>query len=169
MRLFIAIEFKPDYFKCIQSALPQHLRLVDSFHMTLLFLGDTDPVKIHKKLQTVKHSRFTITSRSVSHFNKNLRVVFVDFEPNKALLQLQQKISSALKIKTNFHPHVTLARVDENSDKKELLKIIRSIKRIPKQFIIRKFHLVSSTLTPTGPRYNILFTYPLTDAAVLKV
>ena len=47
MRLFIAIDFKEqeDYFKELQKQIPEDIAVikkVDSFHLTLKFLGDVE-------------------------------------------------------------------------------------------------------------------------------
>ncbi len=173
MRTFIAIEFKPleHYFKDLQKQISTDLakiKVTDSFHLTLKFLGETSEEQIEKTkqlLSEIKLKPFTVEINNLGVFPTEdyIRVVWVGLEDNLEVIQLQQKIESKLeplfKKEKRFHPHITLARVKFVKDKEEFIQSIKEINIEPKTFEITNFKLIKSTLTSEGPVYEELASF----------
>jgi 2'-5' RNA ligase len=171
MRLFIAVDLEElkDYLIRVQEQLPKEnskLTLQKRFHLTLKFLGEvseTNIEKIDEKLKKIRIEPFSINLDDIGVFpNKDyIRVIWIDLNPKEKIIELQQKIDSALgglfEKDTRFHPHITLARARFIKDK---IKFINSLKKIKidknKGIMVKQFRLVKSTLTPKGPIYEDL-------------
>ena len=169
MRLFIAINFNElrDYFIGLQGILPKNAKLsfVKSFHLTLKFLGETQPDKTEKIveiLKTIKLEPFPVFLDSIGIFptENYIRVVWVGLKPEDRILELQNKIDEALKPlfrkEKDFKAHITLARVKYPEDKKAFVEQIKKIKVENKKIEVKDFRLVKSTLSPKGAVYEDL-------------
>lgn len=169
MRLFVAIDFADDYFKELQKEIPDlaQVKLVDSFHLTLKFLGEVfeeDVEKIKEKLQEVKFNCFKTKYHDIGFFPSAsfIKVVWVGFQPEKELIELQQKVEDVLKefnIRKDFEfkPHLTLARV--KFVREGFVEKIKKIKVESKEVAINSFKLIKSTLTREGPVYEDLAVF----------
>jgi len=168
MRLFIALDLKElePYFKELQSKLPKaaKLKLVNSFHLTLKFLGDTDKAdNIILALQKVKVPKIKLTLTNIGVFPSEAytKVIWVGLKENKALLKLQNDIEAALepfhfRKDFEFLPHLTLARVKFINNKQNFSERLKNIKVEPKEIKITNFKLIKSELTEKGPIYTNL-------------
>ncbi len=173
MRTFIAIDFYSlePYFKDLQRQIPTDLakiKMTDSFHLTVKFLGevpDSDIEKIKSFLAEIKLKPFIVNISELGVFpNENyIRVVWVGFEDNIDIINLQQKIENKLqtifKKEKRFHPHITLGRVKFVKDKERFIDSLKEIKIEPKTFEVKQFKLIKSTLTSEGPVYEDLATF----------
>jgi len=173
MRTFIAIDFHSleGYFTGLQNQIPTELakiKFTNKFHLTVKFLGevpDSDIEKIKELLIEIKLKPFTVNLSEIGVFpNENyIKVVWVGFEDNIDIINLQQKIESKLqpmfKKEKRFHPHITLARVKFVKDKEKFVESLKEIKVEPKNFEVNSFKLVKSTLTSSGPIYEDLATF----------
>ena len=179
MRLFIALDLKElePYFKKLQAQLPEDvskLKLVNTFHLTLKFLGETDKAdEIILALQKIKvpELKLTLTNIGVFPSESYVRVIWVGLKENKQLMQLQKDIESALepfhfRKDFEFLPHLTLARVKFISNKQDFLERLKNIKVEPKEIILKEFKLIKSELTKEGPVYTDLsiFQQPLHES-----
>ncbi len=142
----------------------------DRIHLTLLFLGEQPErrlSKIREVLQESTHAFGSLTLQTGSlggfpHPNR-ARVVFLNVRDRTAPPQLHALARSirehfqALEIQDNhaFHPHLTLARIRRGT--------ISLPEVIPPtwNWHVQSVSLYQSTLTPGGPRYTILDTFPL--------
>lgn len=162
MRLFIAIDVSKevhDYLLKIQSELDENLRFVKSFHLTLNYLGEVSEdmiPKISSKLEEIKFDGFELELNEIGSFpNKNfIKVLWVDIKDQPKIMELQRKVEKRLrefnfKKEFNFHPHITLARVNKKIE-------FPDIKIENKKFSVSKFYLYQSTLTREGPLYTKL-------------
>ena len=169
MRLFIALDLEPyeSYFSNLQSHLDKNsanLKLTESYHLTLKFLGDVMPqyVENYKKLLSeIKFKPFDITFSKIAYFSpKHIHVIFASLKDNRKLMTLQAQIDNSLRKyfpkEERFHPHVTLARVKQVYDKETLLKNIKTIPIESKTIKINHFKLILSTLTSEGPIYETI-------------
>lgn len=174
MRLFIAIDCKEleDYFKDIQNNLPidiAKLRPVNTFHLTLKFLGDMedpDLDKIKEQLSKIRFEGFNLTLDNLGFFPSRgyVKVIWIGVKENKELLKLQKEIDNALE---DFHfrrdfeflPHLTLARVGFINNRQEFIDQINSINVEPKEMTVKEFKLIKSTLARDGPVYDDLDIY----------
>ncbi len=173
MRTFIAIDFKSlePYFKDIQKQIPTDLakiKLTNTFHLTLKFLGeipDSDIEKIKELLKEIKLKPFNVELSNIGVFpNENyIKVVWIGFEDNIDIINLQQKIENSLqslfKKEKRFHPHITLGRVRFVKDKEKFVEALKETKIEKKNFEVTQFKLIKSTLTSEGPVYEDLATF----------
>lgn len=174
MRVFIAVEFNElkNHFIELQNKVNKpsaKLKEVSTFHLTLKFLGEvpeTNIEDIKEKLKKIKFGKFELNLDDVGVFPNEdyIRIIWVGVNPKKEIIDLQQKIDSALdgsfEKDKRFHPHITLARVkfiEDNPSFANSLKDIKADKN--KKLMINKFKLIKSTLTPKGPVYEDLETF----------
>lgn len=173
MRTFIAIDFNDDeYFKKIQEQIPidiAKIKPTTSYHLTLKFLGEVEDSKISlvkEKLKTIKIEPFSVAIDNIGFFPSEsyTRVIWVGFKDNDKIVKLQQQIDNSLKDlfkkDDRFHPHITLARVKFVKDKKNFVKKLKEIKVEEKEFSVKNFKLIKSTLTKQGPIYEDLAIFP---------
>ncbi|MFH1399592.1 MAG: RNA 2',3'-cyclic phosphodiesterase [Candidatus Woesearchaeota archaeon] len=168
MRLFVAIDV-PDgiivELHRLQSLLiGAKLRRVSVFHLTLKFLGEVADVHWgEEQLNKIKFESFKTCLNNMGVFpnEKYIRVVWVGLTP-KGLLELQQQVETVLGYGKGerFVPHLTLARVGMVADKQRFQQLLKSIDVVPVEFSVDNFKLIQSTLTPKGPIYKTLKTYP---------
>lgn len=186
LRTFIAINVPPavlDTITRIQNrfkSLGLHASWVKpgNIHLTLKFLGDTDPDRIPGIQYTLtetlaSYTRFQLLLDSVGVFpdTKNPRVLWLGLKDGEgALKTLQTDIEKALesigfpKEQRPFSPHVTLARIKSPKGKKKLKEELDAVN--PKgisthPFDVGEIHLYESQLTPKGSIYTLLANFKL--------
>lgn len=187
MRLFVAIEL-PDAVKAELAALNTGIPGAGwvkppAMHLTLRFLGDRiDPIRmtpIKTALASVKGAPFVIALRGTGRFPaakgsraKPARVLWVGSEKQPALLTLQASVEQALATvdfppdERGFSPHITLARLkDEGESASAVARFLDAQKDFSAEpFTVERFYLVSSLLTPEGPKYRHEASFPLREA-----
>ena len=170
MRLFIAIDIKEleSFFKELQKQIPLDLakiKLTDSFHLTLKFLGEVSEQKIESiqnALHEIAFKEFLLTFNHIGFFpdENYIRVVWVGVKESKEVIQLQKEIDTSLvrlfTKERNFHPHITLGRVKFVKDKFGFISKIKEIKVQEHTIKVINFKLIKSTLTGEGPIYEDL-------------
>ncbi len=175
-RLFVALNL-PDAAKDVLTQLPGDLpeaRWTDSdaFHLTLRFFGeasDREEKRILAALERVESPAFLLSLSGLGLFplRGDPEVLWVGVKENPLLLQLRHRIEAALAAEglnrdsRKFHPHVTLARLDEGPIDRlaQYLKqhALFKLDEMP----ITSFSLFSSQLTPGGAHYTEEAVYPL--------
>ena len=82
------------------------------------------------------------------------------------LAELKKKIDGILPNYKDdykkFNAHLTFARVKyiaSADDKKKLLELITNTRIEKKEFLVDKFKLYKSTLTPEGPQYEVVASF----------
>lgn len=181
LRLFLDLPLEPvlarDLLKRFKKLnLPwDKLKVVgpEQIHITLKFLGDT-PLehldKIITALEDIKinHPDLALELESAKIFNSTSpRVLVFTLKPDKNLQILYERIDTALwranlasKETRRFMPHLTLARVKRSSRSEEYRDFLNW--SLPQLNInLNYFELQSSQLTPAGPHYTVLQTFPL--------
>jgi 2'-5' RNA ligase len=94
----------------------------ENFHVTLVFLGDTDVEQIPEITEKIEravqaHSAFKIKIRGIDGFPvlNQARVLYLGVQRNQAILDLQGELEHMLKEpdkrEPNFVPHLTIARL----------------------------------------------------------
>jgi len=192
LRAFIAIDVPPavlDTIIRIQTrfkSLGLHASWVKpgNIHLTLKFLGETDPDRIpgiqNKLAETLSpFAPFQLSLGSVGVFpdTKNPRVLWVGLKDEEdALKTLQTGIEKALESigfpreQRPFSPHLTLARIQSSREikspkgKKELKNELDAINQEgidPHPFDAGVIHLYESQLTPKGSIYTVLANFKL--------
>jgi 2'-5' RNA ligase len=167
MRTFIATSFDnlKEFFVELQNQLTGNAKITftKTFHLTYKFLGDVSDSKVKEiksSLQKIKLEPFKVALNTLGVFPSEnyIRVVWVGFEDNSKINELQKAIDNSLKDlfpkDKRFHPHITLGRVKFVKDKKAFIENLKRIKVEKKEFDILSFKLIKSTLTPQGPIYE---------------
>ena len=142
-----------------------------NLHCTLKFLGNVDEnslKEIMRKLEEVKFKKFKTRLDKIGIFpSKNfIRVVFVELNPSKNAIDLQNEIDDKLLTifprEKSFHSHLTLGRVKFVKDKEKFLEKIGKIK-VTGEFEVSEFKLYKSVLSKDGPKYGVVKSYGLMD------
>ena len=175
-RLFVGLSLPENLcqrFLLMQGGIPGASWAVkEDHHLTLAFIGDADEVmaeSIHETLQQVMSEPFTLCLQGVDVFadGDKPRVLWAGVEKSDPLLQLQTKVTKALRHnhipfdERKFTPHVTLARL-KRPDRLKLgyfLQEYSLFRSAP--FAVDCFHLYHSHQTEDGARYEILESYSL--------
>lgn len=184
MRVFVAVPL-PDDLREELGGLVSELRDSgadarwvdpDSMHLTLKFLGDTEPDEIEAVDQALRRAAGSVPPTggrvqgvgSFPHLRRP-RVIWAGVEPDDdGLEELHGRIDRGLaelgfkREKRGFHAHITLGRVKSGEGKRALVEEIEAreemeLGRLP----VEEFHLYESDLTPEGARYTVLSSYRL--------
>ena len=150
----------------------------ENLHVTLLFLGEVDAlevVEICRAVHQVAESTapFALTAAGVGAFPnlRRPRTLWVGVEEGRAeLVRLHDSLEEVLlelgayrREEREYTPHVTLGRV--NGDAPPALR--ESLKRESDwhggTLAVSEVHVMSSELTPDGPRYNVVSRERLRD------
>jgi 2'-5' RNA ligase len=198
LRTFIAIDVPPAVFDTITriqnrfKSLGLHASWVKpgNIHLTLKFLGDTDPGRIpgiqNQLTQTLAPFapfRLSLESAGVFPNTKNPRILWVGLKDEEGTLEtLQAGIDKALECvgfpmeQRPFSPHLTLARIKSPQGIQSPLgiKLPRGEKELkdeldalnqegisPHPFNVSGLHLYESQLTPKGSIYTLLANFKL--------
>lgn len=183
MRLFIAA-------KISDAARAELAEFVDQFlqfpgkvkwvephimHLTLKFLGETDPKLLDKvKSATAAAANgsgaFDVTLSGCGAF-PNIRapkVFWVGIIDDKMRLRtLAQQIDSNMielgyeRESRPFSPHLTLGRVKEPMQLEALKAAFQQAKFPPQSLAVKAIHLIESHLKPSGPVYTDVAEFPL--------
>jgi 2'-5' RNA ligase len=178
-RLFIAIEL-PDPVKdqvlALQTQIPGATWVKrHALHLTLRFLGDqveqarVEPIK--SALTAVRVKPFELSLRQTGRFppgtNRPPRVLWVGISPQPALPALHRQIERALADvgfppdDRAFSPHITLARLKPPQGADAAAAFLNHSSRFHgESFTVDRFHLISSLLSPQGPSYQYLASFP---------
>jgi len=157
MRLFIAIPIDSEVKKYL-GELPVLGRHVADYHITLKFLGDLSEINpLIQSLDNVKAKSFRLTLSKIGFFpsKSKQRIVWAGVTPIEPVIELHKKIEKALNLvkEKQFHPHITLSRLRNQS--------MQSINLKKKEINVRSFNLIKSTLTQNGPVYQVIKDYLL--------
>lgn len=198
LRTFIAIDVPPavlDTITCIQNrfkSLGVHASWVKpgNIHLTLKFLGDTDPDRIpgiqNKLTETLAPFapfRMSMDSAGVFPDTKNPRILWVGLKDEEGTLEtLQSAIEKALESvgfpreQRPFSPHLTLARIKSPlgiqspkgikspKGKKKLKDELDAVNQegiSSHPFDVGEIKLYESQLTPKGSIYTVLANFKL--------
>lgn len=142
------------------------------YHLTLRFIGEVDREhlpRIQRAVEPGPAAPFDLHPRGLGVFpsRRNPRVLWVDFENQPALFDLQSDLERRL-VATGlepedrpFTPHLTIARVGDASAESvhRYLKAHESFETDP--FTVGEIHLYESELGPSGPEHRRLASYAL--------
>ena len=170
MRLFIAIEFSENIkfmLRRVQAEFSFSFNFTKDFHLTLKFLGEVaeeNIEEISKKLREIRFNRFNLKLAGLGVFpNKSRpRVLWIGLNNNSELLRLQKEISCLFTNcgdNKDFHPHVTLARINSLKESDKFIETLKRIKLSELEFSVNSFSLIKSELTPKGPIYEVIQTF----------
>ncbi len=183
MRAFLAIpcpESVRDCLRAVRDDLAERtdLRPVDAenFHLTVKFLGDTDPddlerldQKFQSRLPTPGPLRLQLKGVGVFPHPGSASVAWVGIEPIKPLSDLHETVETvAVELGFNedhhdFRPHVTLGRFDDDGPPKSA--VVRWSQEYDEAdfdtFEAPNLYLFKSERTPDGPIYKRMVRWPL--------
>jgi RNA 2',3'-cyclic 3'-phosphodiesterase len=147
----------------------------DNIHITLVFLGDTEPALIEPISAMLREKcegtgKFDLRIKGSGVFKSigDPRIIWMGIEPHKKLLLLNGLIVDGLK-KMNFriderpfNPHLTIGRIKHLYDRDALKSLIDKyhdsvIQVVPVSEVI----LYESILLQTGPVYKSIAETPL--------
>lgn len=145
--------------------------LPESWHITLQFLGKTNPEQLTcliAHLREVHHPRFSIELGRIGTFPR-AGILFADVCVTPQLAALQQAVLSATAPcgftpeERPYHPHITLARQKGKSGDKNFRNLQLQTAPPPhfRGFTADSFILYESTPTPEGSRYDVRKHFPL--------
>jgi len=188
IRAFLAIDLPGDLKKRLFSfqklEVPVGLKVKwveeENLHLTLHFFGNLkedllERLGKHLALAFQEFSPFELALSEVGAFplKGNPRVIWIGLlDPSqslKGLFQALKKVLKRLKLEVpseNFHPHITLLRVKGVERAEALPKFLEVLKREGERhhglsFGVREVILFKSELSPRGPKYTPLKTFPL--------
>jgi 2'-5' RNA ligase len=177
MRLFVSIDLPAslaDGVAAAQSPLADApgVKLVDPerTHLTLKFLGDTDPDRVpavEEALETAVDDAgvgpFDVAVGGYGVFPSlsYISVVWAGIEAGAAettrLHEAVERETTARGFDAEEHaftPHVTLARVNDARSKDRIRRVVRGEDPDVGRFRAGEIRLTESTLTPDGPEYE---------------
>jgi RNA 2',3'-cyclic 3'-phosphodiesterase len=180
MRLFIAIEISDEIRRRLESFLTDMRSVapqikwvrMPNLHVTLKFLGNTDPVKIAQVtgvLQSIHSSQpVTLDFRGLGFFpnEKRPRVFWAGMTSSANLSGLAADIDRAMHQcgfpleDRPFTPHLTLARFDPPALPPKLSATLKQ--HTSDNFgslTTREFHLIESKLKSTGAEYTTVQSF----------
>lgn len=143
----------------------------DQLHLTLRFVGEVDrhtARDVHAALGGVHHPPFEAAISSVGTFDKRGRTdnVWAGLSPQEPLKILHNKLDQAMARvglppeQRAFHPHITLARLNRGAGPVHDFITTNTGATSP-PFLIDRFGLFDSRLTPDGAVYSEIETYRL--------
>ena len=143
-------------------------------HCTIRFIGEVDGClynDIRDQLQTLMSPPVRISIEGVGHFPPRgaPRVLWAGIEPTDELNLLRNRVNRILKQcsvlpeKRKFHPHVTLARLNNCSPSRVARFLTDTCSLEIPPFNVNRLSLLSSILSPKGAIHTIEQEYPLTD------
>lgn len=147
-----------------------------NIHLTLKFLGDTDPQRIPEIKTALSgavsiHAPFRVSLGEVGVFPgwKKPRVVWVGLkDPDRHLVSVQSAVETALeplgwpREDRPFSPHLTLGRIKSPKGCDRLRREMTELDPIdPNPFQVTSLSLIQSELTPKGSIYTVLETISL--------
>ena len=180
MRLFVAIEIPGEirntlaaFVKELRGIAPQAKWMrVENMHVTLKFLGETEPAKvgaIEKVLGSIRSGEpVTLEFRGLGYFpnEKRPRVFWAGMEASPNLKMLAQEIDQGVHKLSfplenrPFAPHLTLARFEPPGLQPKLGSVAaENASRSFGSFTTRHFHLIESKLKPTGAEYTTVQSF----------
>jgi 2'-5' RNA ligase len=148
-----------------------------NLHLTLRFIGDCEAERrerLSAALARVRVEPFVLPVGGVGLFPTRgpARVLWAGLDnAHTRLFQLRKKVDEALLSVDvtldvhSFQPHITIGRIGESYDAKELAKFLeRHAQFEAPPFRVSEFHLLASELGGGAPRYESVRTFPLEKA-----
>jgi 2'-5' RNA ligase len=143
----------------------------ESWHITLQFLGNTEPDKyscLVARLGEVRSAPVRVHLTQLGFFDR-AGVFYADVRLSPELVALAERITVATAVcgfvpeVRPFHPHITLARAKDQGRSQPLRTLERRILRQPTftRFEALEFLLYESHLSPAGATYEVRNRFPL--------
>jgi 2'-5' RNA ligase len=156
-----------------RTKLPVHWVAGKNIHLTLKFLGESEPARL-KRLENSLQSRmltyepFDIQIGELGVFPSinNPRIIWVGVQAPQILERLAREIEEIAFVqgyereKRQFSPHLTLGRVSQSADRLQILLISEVLQKLQVAELgtvrVESIAMMKSVLTPAGPIYSPL-------------
>lgn len=181
-RSFIAVLLPPELkrdiyqFNAPLQRLPLDIKWVEkeNYHLTMKFLGSCTAREINKASNflwdlTGEWEPFHLQCGELIVFPNwhRPRVISISLRNTENLQNLWYKIEKGLasrgfpeEKRKRFSPHITLGRLrSKNSELKKILKG-KACPLTGKDILVRELYLMASKLTPKGPQYTVIKSFP---------
>ncbi len=149
----------------------------EAIHLTCVFLGDieedqVDPITAALEGAAAGRESFVTCLDGIGAFPdfRKPRTIWVGYEEGaREVVELKRAIDAALEPmgfapeKRPFHPHVTLGRVKQPGNARDLEHAAAEWILPFENWITRNLILFQSELTKHGPNYTPLATIPMSD------
>jgi len=176
MRLFVALD-TPEGLKGILARLRTDINPLPSFrvvdpanvHLTLTFLGEVPDGKVGKVVAALHDVPFSGCTLQTTKLGIFPHVLWLGVKLNEELAQLQQHVVRAVRPFTTrdprpYQPHLTLARFGRlGARERTILDRLVKETRIEERWKSDAFVLYRSMLTPTGPIYEVVERFRISD------
>lgn len=154
MRTFLAIPINYEDIFIEIGKLPKYFRKTNKnqWHITLKFFGSKSKLEIReimKKVDSIKLEPIKLFNPRLEFFNNKVLSVVFEYSGN-----LHIKIKELFGYDKDFKPHLTIARVKGNLDKKDKERLLKG--NVESKIEVNEIILYKSVLTPKGPEYEIL-------------
>jgi len=185
IRTFIGVRFPVlNFLQRVLSDLSSMGRAVkpvsaDNLHVTLKFLGDTDPMLVPKIAATIDESIKELSMVEVQVMGMGAfpniarpSVVWAGLQNAEVLADIKSQLDHRLEPlgfqpeKREFTPHLTLARVRSRPPNELRSFILENQKAEFGYTTVRSVNLFQSELTPAGPKYSVLSSSALLDGGI---
>ena len=144
----------------------------ENYHMTLVFLGDTDEAKIPELSRQIDdiantHAGFDLKLRGLDAFPEimSARVIYLGAQKSQALLDLQAQVEGVIqgeaKEDRGYVPHLTLARLRNPKSCRDLLSPFQHVDMGRRE--VRELHLYESLQAGPFPVYKKLHSAKLLE------
>jgi 2'-5' RNA ligase len=184
MRLFVAFDLPSavrNAFATLVQRLKPECRVArwvrpESMHVTLKFLGETDPQQlplIRAALEPIRSAQPVAMDFRVLGFFPNEfkpRVLWCGVQATPNLAELAAAVEQALdplgfaRETRAFSPHLTLARLEPGDDLENLARAADAQKSYDFGATREsQFHLFESVLKPSGAQYSKLAAFPFVE------
>lgn len=184
MRLFVSIDLPDDLAEAIAEVQAEiesasGLRMTDptQAHLTVKFLGDTDPARVediieglHGAVDQAGCTPFEASVEGLGVFPElsYINVVWVGIERGAAeITELHAAVERELTdrgfepAEHDFTPHITIARMDHAGGKEHVQRVVTEHNPSLGTMTVDSIALTESTLTAAGPEYETIEAVPL--------
>ena len=188
LRLFIAVALPPDVRETLARVIGRlrdadlrGVRLVapEGVHVTLKFLGNVDGALVPSLPEALDAAGsgvapFELAPQGVGTFpdERAPRVLWAGIAGDtEALAGLARRVDEACatlgfaRERRQFAPHLTLARMRDTATSEDRVRAAQALAAagsdVGGAFAVDALHLIKSTLTPSGARYETMHNAPL--------
>jgi len=182
-RLFAAIKITPDdkflnlYYRLLKQLEDERIKWVEpqNMHITLKFFGETEEDRINNICDVLNnvsadHTAFSFLLKDIRIFGSlyKPRVIWFGIENNEPVKLFATDLLRKLETigfendRQNFVPHLTVGRIKVLVHKRSFQSKIDQFKdTFIQNVFVNKIYLFESTLTTSGPIYDVVECFRL--------
>jgi 2'-5' RNA ligase len=144
----------------------------EKFHITLKFIGDTDPSNLEKIINSLSflESKSKLTGEfdrfDFFYKGKNPRILWLGIKLNDEVYTIVDELNMKLeklkipKEEKRFKSHLTILRM-RGTEGNEFVSMFKNFELDKKKFSLSEIHLMESKLLPSGSVYKKIKNYNL--------